>query len=92
MSNEKYLKTEIKTHDTSLHDNENPEQGSHCVCFLVISTDFVFKMSKNYYSQVFLGKCKYVVQKNMMSKFVNTELEISPDKYNQKIFMYLKWF
>ena len=90
MSNEKYLKTEIKTHDTSLHDNEVPEQGSHCVCFLVISTDFAFKMSKNYYSQVFLGKCKYVVQKNMMSKFVNTELEISPEKSNQKIFMYLK--
>ena len=50
MSHEKYLKTEIKPHDTNLHDNGVSEEGSHCVCFLVISIDFVFKMSKNYCS------------------------------------------
>ena len=63
MSHEKYLKTEIKPHDTNLHDNGVSEEGSHCVCFLVISIDFVFKMSKNYCPQVFLGKCKYVWKK-----------------------------
>ena len=73
MSHEKYLKTEIKPHDTNLHDNDVSEEGFHCVCFLVILIDFVFKMSENYYSQVFFGKCKYVWKKNMMSKFANTE-------------------
>ena len=63
MSHEKYLKTETKTHDTNLHDNDVSAEGSHCVCFLVLSIDFVFKMSENYYSQVFLGKCKYVRKK-----------------------------
>lgn len=30
------------------------EEGSHCVCLSVMLIDFVFKMDKNYYPQVFL--------------------------------------
>ena len=31
-----------------------PKEGTHCICFSVILTDSVFKINKNYYSQVFL--------------------------------------
>ena len=37
-------------------------------------------MGKNYYSQVFLARCKYVVKENKMTKFINDELEISFDE------------
>ena len=36
-------------------------------------------MGKNYYLQVFLEDCKYVVKENKMTKFINYELEISSD-------------
>ena len=41
-------------------------------------------MSKNYYPQVFLEECKHVVKKNMMSRFINTELKVSPVEYDQE--------
>ena len=34
-------------------------------------------MGNNYYSQIFLKECKYVVKENKISKFINDELEIS---------------
>ena len=36
--------------------------GSQFICLLVILIDFVFRTGKNYYSQVFSQKCKYVVE------------------------------
>ena len=35
--------------------------------------DSTFKIGKNYYREVFLEECKYVVNENM---FINAELEI----------------
>ena len=57
-----------------------PKGCSHFVSLSLILVDSVFKMDKNYYSQVFLGDCKYVVKENKMSKFINDELEISSDE------------
>ena len=32
-------------------------------------------MGKNYYVQVFLEKCRYVVKENKRTKFINADLE-----------------
>ena len=81
--NKKYLKTKIISYDgrknTNFHNNEMFKEGSHCVYSSVILIDSVFKMAKNYYLQVYLEECKYVVKENMMNKFINDELEISFD-------------
>lgn len=35
----------------------------------------VVKNRKNYYPQLFLGECKYIVKEKIMSKFINDELK-----------------
>ena len=73
--NEKYLKTKVKFYNgkinTNFPDNEIPKSGSHWVYLSVILMDSVFKMGKDYYSQVFLKECKYVVKENKRTKFIN---------------------
>ena len=39
-----------------------PKEGSHCICLSVILIDSVFEMGKNYYPQVLLEECKYIVK------------------------------
>ena len=56
------------------------KEDSHCLCLLVILIDFVFKMGKNYYQQVVLEECKYIVKEKKISKFITDELEISSDE------------
>ena len=42
-------------------------------------TDSAFKTGKNYYSQVFLEECKYVVKEKKISKYIIDYIEISSD-------------
>ena len=64
--NEKYLKAKIKSCNgeinTNFHNNKLPKEGSRFICLSVILIDSAFKMGKNYYPQVFLEECKYVVK------------------------------
>ena len=66
LCNEKYLKAKIKSCNgkinTNFHNNKIPKEGSPFICLLVILIDSAFKMGKNYYPQVFLEECKYVVK------------------------------
>ena len=39
-----------------------PKEDCHCVYLLIILIHSIFKMGKNYYSQVFSEKCKYIVK------------------------------
>ena len=86
MYNEKYLKTKGNSYDGKINTNFDggAKQGSHCVCLLVIVIDFVFKMFKNYYPQLFLEVFKYIVKENKISKFINKETEISSDALREK--------
>ena len=56
-SDEKYLKTEIKSYEgkisTNFHVDKIPKEGSHCICLSVILIDSVLKMGKSYYPQMF---------------------------------------
>ena len=65
--NEKYWKAKIKSYNgeinTNLHNIKIPKEGCHCICWRVILIDSDFRTGKNYYTQVFLEECKYVVKK-----------------------------
>ena len=58
--NQKYLKTKIKYYvgkiNKNVHDNGIPKEGSHRIYLSVILLDSVFKMSKNYFPQVFFRR------------------------------------
>ena len=45
----------------------------------MILIDSVFRTGNNYYSQVFLEECKYVVKKKKMPKYIIVDIEISSD-------------
>ena len=63
---EKYLKTKIKFYNgkmnTNFHNNEIPKEGSQYICLLVILIYSVCRKDKDYYPQVLLEECKYVVK------------------------------
>ena len=71
--NEKYLKPEIKSYNrkmnTNFHNNKIPKEGSKFICLAVILIDSVFRKGKNYYSQVILEECKYVVEEQKMPEY-----------------------
>ena len=39
--------------------------------------DSVFRTGKNYYPQVFLEECKYVIKEKMINKYITGDAEIS---------------
>ena len=41
--------------------------------------DSVFRIDKNYYHQVFLKECKYVLKEKKNSKYIIDDIEISSD-------------
>ena len=64
--NEKYLKAKMKSYNgkinTNFHNNKISKEGSQCICLPVLLIDSVFRTGNNYYPQVFLVECKYVVK------------------------------
>ena len=53
---------------TSFYDNAMPKEGPQHIYLSVILIQFVCKVDKNYYSQVLLGKCKYIIKKKKNEK------------------------
>ena len=47
----------------------------HYTCIARITIDFVKRMEKKNYPQIYLEECKYKSKKIKMTKFINTELE-----------------
>ena len=78
---EKYLKTKIKSYNgkikTNFHNNKIPREGSQFICLSTILIDSFFRTSKNYYPQVFLEECKYVVKEKKIPKYIINDIEIS---------------
>ena len=64
--NEKYLKAKIKSYNvkinTNFHNNKIPKEDSQYICLSLISINSIFKTGNNYYPQVLLEECKYVVK------------------------------
>ena len=63
MYNEQYIKTELNSFGDkiSIHFHDQRIPTFNCVCLSVILIYPVVKMGKNYYPQVFLEECKYIV-------------------------------
>ena len=83
----KYLKTKIKSYGDKININfQNDEipKGFHCVFLSVMMLGSVFKMGKNYFPQVFLEECKYIVKEKKMRKFINDDLGISSDESDEE--------
>ena len=65
--NKKVLKAKIKPYNgkinTTFCNTKKQKESSKSICLSVILVDSVFRTGKNYYPQVFLEECKYVVKK-----------------------------
>ena len=75
----KYLKAKIREFHgdikTNLSGNGLPKENMYYSCNACITIDFVIKMNKKNYPQVYLEECKYKIKKIQMPRFINTELE-----------------
>ena len=75
--NEKFLKAEIKSYNwkinANFHNNKISREGSQFICLSVILIDSIFRISKNYYPQVFWEERKKI------PKYIIDNIECSPD-------------
>ena len=76
----KYLKTKAREYDgaikTKFLGNDVQKENMHYTCIACITIDFVMRMDKKSYPQVYLGECKYKIEKIQMLRFINTELDL----------------
>ena len=92
--NNKYLKAKIKYYkgkvDTNFHNNKILKEDFQCISLSVILINSVFRTGKNYYPQVFLNECKYVVKEKKIPNYIINDVEISVRKYSdgKKFFDY----
>ena len=63
--------------NTIFHSNKIPKEGSQYHYLTVVLINSVYRKAENYYPQVFLEKCKYVVKEKTMSTFIIDDIEIS---------------
>ena len=67
LCNEKYFETTLTSYEgkinTNFLDSVLPEDVSRCICLSVTLIDSVFNIGANYYPQVFLEQCEYIVKK-----------------------------
>ena len=84
---EKYLKNKIKSYEGIIsihfHDGGTPEKGSHCIFLLEILIDTVFKLIKNYYSQVLSEELTYIVKEIKMGNIISDKISFSSDDYGK---------
>ena len=76
---EKYLKTKVREYDrvikTKLLGNDVPKENMYYTCIACTAIDYVMRMEKKTFPQVYLEECKYKTKKIQMSRFISTELD-----------------
>ena len=81
----KYLKTKVKEYDgvirTNFLDKDVPKENKRYTRIACIAIDFVVRMDKKNYPQVYLEECKYKIKKKKteISRFIDTELDSDPE-------------
>ena len=84
-----YIKTKVREFDgkikINLLGNEIPKENMHYTSIACIIIDFVKKMNKQNYLQVYLEECKYKTKKIQTPKFINAELESNSDSEPEKL-------
>ena len=75
----KYLKTKVREFNgvikTKFLGDKIPKESMHYTCIACITIDFVMRMEKKNYPQVYLEECKQRMKKTKMTKFIEPELE-----------------
>ena len=74
------MKVKIKSHVddvTDFYDKEIPKADSNHTCLAVISLDSALNKNGNYYPQIFLKECKYIIKK--VIRHIIDDLESSFD-------------
>ena len=81
--NKQYLKVKIKSYNwkinTNFHSNKIPKEDFRYICLSKVLLNSDFRTGKNFYPQVFLEECKYVVKEKMIPKYIIDDIEISSD-------------
>ena len=80
---DKYIKTKEKRFsdktNTLFSDNEVPKERNHYICIAAICIDFVLKVDKKNYPQVYLEQCRYKIKMRKPVDFIDPEVDLSSD-------------
>ena len=72
---EKYIKAKVKEFNgvvnTNILDDQIPKKREHYTCIACIVIDYVMKIEKKNYPQVYLEECKYKLKMKKMSEFID---------------------
>ena len=60
------------------------KEGFQYICLSVILIDSVFRTDKNYYPQVLLEECKYIVKENKIPKYIIEDIGIPSDESDKE--------
>ena len=63
--------------NTNFHGKKIPNEKTACKCLSLIMLDSVIRVSKKYYLQTLLEKCKYEIKKTEMESLINDDLDPS---------------
>ena len=66
------------------------KEPKHCIGPSVILIASVFKTGKNYYPQVFLEECKYIIKEKKVIRYITDDLEISSGDSDEEYFSFYK--
>ena len=81
--NEEYIKTKAKmfngANNTSFTEDEIPKEKNHYVCIAAVDIDYVLKIEKNVYLQVYLEQCKHKLKKRKPVHFIEDEVDDDSD-------------
>ena len=80
--NEKYIKAKVREFNPLIKlCDKVPKENVHYTYIACITINFVMRMEKKNYPQVYLEECKYKIKEIKMPKFINTALEseLEPD-------------
>ena len=76
---EKYIKAKVREFNgvikTNFLGDKIPQESMHCNCIACITIDFVMRMEKKNYLQVYLEERKYRMKNTKITKFIEGELE-----------------
>ena len=70
--------------NTNFHNNKIPKEN-YQYFLSVILIDFVFRTGKNYYPQVFLEECKYVIKEKKIHNYFIDDVAIYSDSDGQTL-------
>ena len=64
---------------TPFSGNEISKERNHYICIAAICIDYVLKVDKKNYPQVYLEQCKYKIKRRESVDFIDGEVDLSSD-------------